>query len=87
MKEAQNAMATFQKLNDQAAESSQKALRRYEAQQNPNAGQLQPLHRIRSSLGTQRMPRFVEISSVVLRRTLVLCAIFVFGRPCTKSEN
>jgi len=39
MKEAQNAMATFQKLNDQAAESSQKALRRYEAQQNPNAGQ------------------------------------------------
>ena len=39
MKEAQNAMATFQKLKDQAAESSQKALRRYEAQQNPNAGQ------------------------------------------------
>jgi tetratricopeptide (TPR) repeat protein len=39
MKEAQNAMATFQKLRDQAAESSRKALRRYEAQQNPNAGQ------------------------------------------------
>jgi len=38
MKEAQNAMATFQKLKDQAAESSQKALRRYEAQQNPNSG-------------------------------------------------
>ena len=38
MKEAQDAMATFQKLKDEAAESSQKALRRYEAQQNPNTG-------------------------------------------------
>jgi tetratricopeptide (TPR) repeat protein len=39
MKEAQNAMAKFQKLKDEAAESSQKALKRYEAQQDPNAGQ------------------------------------------------
>jgi glucosylceramidase len=39
---------------------------------------LQPLQRIRSSPETQRMLRFGEISSLVLRRTLVLCAIFVF---------
>jgi len=37
MQDAQRAMATFQKLKDQAAESSQKALKRYEVQQNPNS--------------------------------------------------
>ncbi len=36
MDEAQKAMATFQKLKDQEAENSQKALKRYEVQQNPN---------------------------------------------------
>ncbi len=40
--EAQNAMATFQRLKDQAAESSQKALKRYEAQQNSNSAQPPP---------------------------------------------
>ncbi len=40
MEEAQKAMATFQKLKDEEAENSQKALKRYEAQQqNPNAAQ------------------------------------------------
>jgi len=34
MEEAQKAMATFQKLKDEAAENSQKALKRYEVQQN-----------------------------------------------------
>ena len=43
MEEAQKAMATFQKLKDQEAESSQKALKRYEAQQgNPNSAQPDP---------------------------------------------
>src|SRR6266705_4113752 len=43
MEEAQNAMATFQKLKDEEAENSQKALKRYEAlQQNPNASQSPP---------------------------------------------
>src|SRR5713226_2389357 len=40
--EAQNAMATFRRLKDQAAESSQKALKRYEAQQNSNSAQPPP---------------------------------------------
>ncbi len=40
MEDAQKAMATFQKLKDDEAENSQKALKRYEAQQrNPNAAQ------------------------------------------------
>ena len=34
--EAQKAMATFQKLKDEQAETAQKALKRYEVQQNPN---------------------------------------------------
>jgi len=34
--DAQKAMATFQKLKDEQAESAQKALKRYEVQQNPN---------------------------------------------------
>jgi tetratricopeptide (TPR) repeat protein len=37
MQDAQRAMATFQKLKDQAAETSQKALKRYEVQQNVNS--------------------------------------------------
>jgi len=41
--DAQKAMATFQKLKDEEAENSQKALKRYEAQQNPNASQPHPL--------------------------------------------
>jgi tetratricopeptide (TPR) repeat protein len=39
MDEAQKAMATFQKLKDEQGESSQKALKRYEVQQNPNLTQ------------------------------------------------
>jgi tetratricopeptide (TPR) repeat protein len=39
MEDAQKAMATFQKLKDEDAENSQKALRRYELQQNPNSAQ------------------------------------------------
>jgi len=42
MEEAQKAMATFQKLKEEEAENSQKALKRYEAQQNPNAAQPPP---------------------------------------------
>ena len=42
MEDAQNAMATFQKLKDEEAENSQKALKRYEAQQNPNSPQPPP---------------------------------------------
>lgn len=43
MEEAQKAMATFQKLKDQEAESSQQALRRYQAkQQNSNSAQPPP---------------------------------------------
>jgi tetratricopeptide (TPR) repeat protein len=42
MEDAQKAMATFQKLKDEEAENSQKALKRYEAQQNPNARQPPP---------------------------------------------
>ena len=42
MEEAQNAMATFQKLKDEAAESSQRALKRYEEQQDPNSAQSAP---------------------------------------------
>jgi tetratricopeptide (TPR) repeat protein len=37
MDDAQKAMATFQKLKDEEAENSQKALKRYESQQNPNS--------------------------------------------------
>jgi tetratricopeptide (TPR) repeat protein len=39
MQDAQKAMATFQKLKDEQAESSQKALKRFEVQQNPNTAQ------------------------------------------------
>ena len=42
MEEAQKAMATFQKLKDEEAESSQKALKRFEVQQNPNTAQPPP---------------------------------------------
>jgi tetratricopeptide (TPR) repeat protein len=42
MEEAQKALVTFQKLKDEAAENSQKRLKRYEAQQNPNAAQPPP---------------------------------------------
>jgi tetratricopeptide (TPR) repeat protein len=42
MEDAQKAMATFQRLKDEEAENSQKALKRYEAQQNPNASQPPP---------------------------------------------
>jgi tetratricopeptide (TPR) repeat protein len=42
MAEAQKAMATFQKLKDEEAESSQKALKRFEVQQNPNTVQPPP---------------------------------------------
>jgi tetratricopeptide (TPR) repeat protein len=37
MEEAQNAMATFQKLKNQEEENSQKLMRRYQAQPNPNS--------------------------------------------------
>jgi hypothetical protein len=37
--DAQKAMATFQKLKEEQAESAQKALKRYEVQQNPNLAQ------------------------------------------------
>src|SRR6266436_4092192 len=37
MDDVQKAMATFQKLKDEEAENSQKALKRYESQQNPNS--------------------------------------------------
>lgn len=43
MQDAQRAMATFQKLKDQAAETSQKALKRYEVQQNPNSAGTPPV--------------------------------------------
>jgi tetratricopeptide (TPR) repeat protein len=43
MEDAQKAMATFQKLKDDEAENSQKALKRYEVQQNPNSTQPPPL--------------------------------------------
>ncbi len=39
MEDAQKAMATFQRLKDEAAENSQKALKRYESQQNTNPAQ------------------------------------------------
>ena len=39
MEEAQKAMATFQKLKNDEAENSQKALKRYESQQNPDSAQ------------------------------------------------
>lgn len=42
MQDAQKAIATFQKLKDQDAEKSQRSLKRYEAQQNPNAAQPPP---------------------------------------------
>jgi tetratricopeptide (TPR) repeat protein len=42
MQDAQKAMATFQRLKDAEAENSQKALKRYEAQQSPNAAQAPP---------------------------------------------
>lgn len=42
MDEAQKAMATFQKLKDEEGESSQKALKRYEVQQNPPTAQPPP---------------------------------------------
>ena len=42
MVDAQKAMATFQKLKDVDADNSQKALKRYEAQQNPSASQPPP---------------------------------------------
>jgi len=42
MEEAQKAMVTFQKLKDEEAENSQKALKRYEVQQNPNSAQPPP---------------------------------------------
>jgi tetratricopeptide (TPR) repeat protein len=42
MHDAQKAMATFQRLKDAEAENSQKALKRYEAQQSPNAAQPPP---------------------------------------------
>jgi tetratricopeptide (TPR) repeat protein len=42
MEDAQNAMAIFQKLKDEVAEGSQKALKRYEAQQDPNSAQPPP---------------------------------------------
>ncbi|HKV61886.1 MAG TPA: tetratricopeptide repeat protein [Candidatus Acidoferrum sp.] len=42
MEDAQKAMATFQKLKDEEAESSQKALKRYESQQNRNPPQPPP---------------------------------------------
>jgi tetratricopeptide (TPR) repeat protein len=42
MEDAQKAMATFQKLKDEEAENSQKALKRYQVQQNPNSLQPSP---------------------------------------------
>ena len=42
MEEAQRAMATFQKLKDLDAESSQKALKRYQVQQNSNSAPSPP---------------------------------------------
>jgi len=42
MEDAQKAMATFQKLKDEDAENSQKALKRYEAQQNSNVARPPP---------------------------------------------
>ena len=42
MADAQKAMATFQKLKEEEAENSQRVLKRYEAQQNPNAAQPPP---------------------------------------------
>jgi tetratricopeptide (TPR) repeat protein len=42
MEDAQRAMAAFQKLKDQEADSSQKALKRYEAQQNSSSSQPSP---------------------------------------------
>jgi tetratricopeptide (TPR) repeat protein len=42
MEEAQKAMAIFQKLKDEEAENSQKKLKRYEVQQNPNSTQPPP---------------------------------------------
>ena len=42
MEEAQKAMATFQKLKDEEAESSQEALKRFAVQQNPNTVQPPP---------------------------------------------
>ena len=42
MEEAQKAMAMFQKLKDEDAESSQKSLRRYQAQQTANPSQSPP---------------------------------------------
>jgi tetratricopeptide (TPR) repeat protein len=42
MEEAQKAMAAFQRLKDEGAENSQKALKRYEAQQNSNSAQPAP---------------------------------------------
>jgi len=42
MEDAQKAMATFQKLKDEEAETSQKALKRYQVQQNPNSSQPPP---------------------------------------------
>jgi hypothetical protein len=40
--DAQKAMATFQKLKDEESDDSQKALKRYEAQRNPNSAQPPP---------------------------------------------
>src|SRR5216684_7690643 len=42
MEDAQKAMATFQRLKDAEAENSQKKLKRYEVQQNPDAAQPPP---------------------------------------------
>ncbi len=42
MDDAQKAMAAFQKLKDEQSENSQKALKRYEVQQNPNSTQPPP---------------------------------------------
>jgi len=42
MGDAQKAMATFQKLKDEEADNSQKALKRYEVKQNPNSAQPPP---------------------------------------------
>jgi len=42
MEDAQKAMAIFQKLKDEEAENSQKKLKRYEVQQNPNSAQPPP---------------------------------------------
>ncbi len=42
IEEAQKAMATFQKLKNEEEENSQKKLKRYEVQQNPNSAQPPP---------------------------------------------